>query len=97
MTGIRMWVSAERDANGWRIPRAGTISRSIYDGMVAGVGVATMAQKIRRSRVYVSVVAWRIKNPAVSNLINRGISANRARAVIAEGDSPSDVSEGVNS
>lgn len=56
-----------RDANGWRIPRPGTLRRQIYELLVDGHKPSVIAREVGRSRVYVSVTAWTIRNPDARN------------------------------
>ena len=50
------------DAQGWRIPRDGTKSRLIYEGLKAGLEPAQIAEKTGQTRNSVSVLACKIRN-----------------------------------
>jgi hypothetical protein len=68
----------QRDENGWRIPRAGTLSRRIYCLMRAGTLTdlaANLASRegIRPTQVY--MLAWKIRNPDRSNNYMRRLRA----------------------
>lgn len=52
-----------RDANGWRIPRRGTLSRKIYDRIVAGNRPVDIARRLRIDITKLHVLAHRFRNP----------------------------------
>lgn len=53
-----------RDTNGWSIPLEGTMKRRVYDFMIEGIlSNRQIAERIGRSRSYVSVTSCQIRNP----------------------------------
>jgi hypothetical protein len=59
----------DRDERGWRIPRAGTRSRAIYDGMLAGKRPIEIQADVGGTTQSISVLMWRIKHPVAANAI----------------------------
>lgn len=59
----------ERDASGWRIPRAGTVSRKIYDLMQKGFQQGDIHSKLSRSmsKSTLGVLMWKIRHPKDAN------------------------------
>ena len=53
----------ERDDRGWRIPRKGSLSRKIYDGLQAGQRPVDIARRLRTSVIKINVLAHRFRNP----------------------------------
>ena len=53
----------ERDRNGWRIPREGTLSRKIYDAIRDGERPVDIAKALRVDVANVNVLAHRFRNP----------------------------------
>lgn len=53
----------ERDANGWRIPRKGTLSRKIYNAIQRGQRPADIARRLRIDVGKVNVLVHRFRNP----------------------------------
>ena len=60
-------VNNNRDANNWRIPRAGTVSNRIYRMMNSGKTYAEMADGLKISKEMVYQLVYRIKNPDKQN------------------------------
>lgn len=53
----------DRDHNGWRIPRTGTLSRRIYDRVVSGASTRQIAVALNVSIGSVQVLSHRFRNP----------------------------------
>ena len=57
----------QRDKDGWRIPREGTLSRSIYDRLKRGSKTARIARVLGVDQNMVCVLAHRFRNPEWAN------------------------------
>jgi hypothetical protein len=56
-----------RDEKGWRVPRQGTIARTIYDLHHQGVDKWFIAERIGRIPNYVAVALWKMEHPDKAN------------------------------
>jgi hypothetical protein len=79
MTALRAYRQ-ERDKRGRRIPRHGTIARTIYDLWTGGACVDEIMHRVQRSRNYVLVNIWKSQNADLANAYNGLRSADEARA-----------------
>ena len=57
----------ERDKNNWRVPRAGTVSRTIYRMLMAEKTYDEMSEGLEISKEVVYQLVYRIKNPDKQN------------------------------
>lgn len=56
-----------RDARGWRVPRAGTKSRAVYDLMVTGARAKSITAALGGNGQTVRVLMWKIRRPLAAN------------------------------
>jgi len=73
-----------RDANNWRIPREGTVSRRIYNLLRKGRSTGEIIEITGKKPNTVAVLIWKIRNPDTANLCAIGYSADQAKEVIAK-------------
>jgi len=59
-----------RDANGWRVPREGTVARRVYDLTQQQIDPLAISERIGRSPNYVAVVLWKIRNADAANRLS---------------------------
>lgn len=64
---MRRPLRNDRDERGWRVPRAGTRSRAIYDMLILGHTPAYIHSVIGGNLVAVRVLIWKIRNPGDAN------------------------------
>lgn len=65
----------DRDHRGWRIPRAGTKSRDIYECLVQGLTPAAILLIVEGSKATLGVLIWKIKHPEASNALQKSTCA----------------------
>lgn len=61
-----------RDENGWRIPRPGTRSRTIYDMLRRGYTPGEIHRRLGGAYGTLSFSIWRIRHPEQANRIANG-------------------------
>lgn len=64
-------ASQPRDENGHRVPRDGTLSKSIYELASLGMQPMQMAARLNVKPLTVRVLLFRIRNPARANELAR--------------------------
>lgn len=81
LPGCNQFVRCARDANGWLIPRVGTVARQIYELLLQGKSRKEIVESFPASHPNgIDARIWRIKNPDRANEVRNVANAQRAEA-----------------